>query len=314
MHQTGPYRQVVRAARDRVAVEAQQVGGSVDRMCDQTAHHGLQGVEAVRERRRDAEVAAATSKRPEEVWVRVGPDVEFLTVCGDEFDSDQVVRCETVLGHQPAEAAAKGVAGDARGRDRASGHREPVLCGSVVQLRPEHAALRACRSRVGIDLDPLHFGEVDHHPAVRDGAARDVMTATANRNLKPTPARKSERRGDVTRRPAADDHSRPPVDQAVVDRTSSVIAGVTRFKDRPGDLSGELGDQGGIQRDGHAPTSRSVMAYNSRSSLRRSSPTPQNALLRQRIPHPWELRCAECRRDGYRARVAHAARCAGQNR
>ena len=56
--------------RDRVAVEAQQVGRGVDRVGDQAADDHPHRVQAVGERRRDAEVAAAAAQRPEQVRVR----------------------------------------------------------------------------------------------------------------------------------------------------------------------------------------------------------------------------------------------------
>ena len=61
--------------RDRVAVEAQQFAGRLDRMRDQTARHHRQRVQPVLERGGDAEVAAAAAQRPEEIGMRLGGDV-----------------------------------------------------------------------------------------------------------------------------------------------------------------------------------------------------------------------------------------------
>ena len=141
MHEPGEHGQIVGGVRDRVAVEAQQVGRGVDRMGDQPAHDRLERVQPVRERRRDAEVPAAAAQRPEEIGVRRRVDLEHVALRRDELDREQVVGGEPVLGHQPAEAAAERVARDTRPGDRASGHRQPVLGGGVVQLRPDHAAL-----------------------------------------------------------------------------------------------------------------------------------------------------------------------------
>ena len=104
---------------------------------------------------------------------------------------------------------------------------------------------------VGIDRDPLHLGEVDHHAAVRHGAAGDVVAAAADRDLEPRPARERERRDDVVRRPAADDQGGPAVDEAVVHGTSRVVAGVLRAEDGSGDLSGQVGDEVRIQGCAH---------------------------------------------------------------
>ncbi len=251
MHEPGEHGQIVGAVRHRVAVEAQQLGRGLDRMGDQSAHDRLRGVQPVGERRGDAEVPAAAPQRPEEIGVRRRVDLEYVAFRRDELDREQIVCGESVLGHQPAEAAAEGVARDPRAGDRASGHRQPVLGGGAVQLRPDHAALDRGGSPLGVDRDPLHLGEVDHHPAVRHGAAGHVVAAAADRDLESGPARERERRCDVARRPAADDESRSAVDEAVVNGTGRVVAGVVRCEDGSGDLSGQVGDEGGVQGCAH---------------------------------------------------------------
>ena len=143
--------------RDGVAVEAQHLRAGVDRVRDEATDDHLQRVNPVRERRRDAEVAAAAAQRPEEVGVRLGTDVEHLAVGRDELDAEEVVGGEAVLRHQPAEPAAERVAGDPRRRDRAARDGETMLGGGVVELGPEDASLRADGLRAGIDLDPLHL-------------------------------------------------------------------------------------------------------------------------------------------------------------
>ena len=150
--------------------------------------------------------------------------MEHVALCRDEFDREQVVGSKPVLGHQPAEPAAERVARDARLGDRPSGHRQAVLGGSIVQLRPDHAAFGGGGCLVGIDRDRLHLGEVDHHAAVGHGAAGDVVAAAADRDLESCPARERERRDDVVRRPAADDHRGPAVDEAVVHGTCRLVA------------------------------------------------------------------------------------------
>jgi hypothetical protein len=69
MYQPGEYGQIVGRVRHRVAVEAQQVGRGLDRMGNQSAHDRLERVQPIGERRRDAEVAAATTQRPKEIGV-----------------------------------------------------------------------------------------------------------------------------------------------------------------------------------------------------------------------------------------------------
>jgi hypothetical protein len=177
--------------------------------------------------------------------------VEHLAVGRDELDREQVVDGQPVLGHQPAEAAAERKAGDARRGDHASGHDQPVLGGSVVQLTPDHTALRGGGRLFGIDRDPLHLGEVDHQAAVRHSAAGDVVATAADRDLEPGSTRERERRDDVVGRPAAGDQAWPAVDEAVVEGTRRVIAVVVRSEDGPGDLFGEVGCERGVQGCAH---------------------------------------------------------------
>ena len=87
----------------------------------------LDRVEAELEGRDDAEVAAATAQRPEELDVlrRVGAHV--LAVGRDELDGGEAVGGEAELAGVPADAAAEAVAGDADvGRAAVQGG-EPVV-------------------------------------------------------------------------------------------------------------------------------------------------------------------------------------------
>ena len=178
--------------------------------------------------------------------------MEYVALCRHELYREQVVGSEPVLGHQPTEAAAERVARDTCPGHGASGHRQPVLGGSVVQLPPDHAALGSGGCLVGIDRDPLHLGEIDHHTAVdRYGPAGDVVAAAADRDLESRPARETERRDDVVRRPAADDQLRSAVNQAVVHGAGRVVACILRTEDGSRDLAGKVGDERGVQGCAH---------------------------------------------------------------
>jgi len=215
-------------------------------MRDQTADHRPDRMQPVRERRRDAEVPAAAAKRPEEVGMGVCVDREHVAGRGHELDRQQIVRSEAVLRHQPAEAAAEGVARDARRRDSAAGDGQAVCARCVVELGPDHALGRGGHS-LGIDRDLLHLREVDHHAAVRHGTTRDVVAAAPDRDVEPFPARDGERRSDVARRAAADDQRRPAVDEPVVDRAGAVVPlGFDRLRGAGHDELGVGEKEGGL--------------------------------------------------------------------
>ena len=165
--------------------------------------------------------------------VRFRVDLQHFPVGSDELDAEHVVGGEAVLGHQPAEAAAERVTGDPRRGDGAARYGQPVRGCSVVQLGPKHAPFGGGSPLVGIDVDPFHLSEVDHHSAVRHCSSGDVVPAAPDRDLEPFATRQSEGRHHVARLPAAHDHGRSAVDEAVVYRAGRVVTGVLRAEHRP---------------------------------------------------------------------------------
>src|ERR671934_905969 len=112
MHETGDDPQLVRWLM--LAERAQDIGRGVEGMSDQAADDLSERVQAVLERGGDAEVPAASAKRPEEVGMRLFADVEHLTLCCHELNGQEVVDREAVDSVQPAEPAAQREAGDPR--------------------------------------------------------------------------------------------------------------------------------------------------------------------------------------------------------
>ena len=74
-----------------VAVEREQLGRRLERVHDRPAEDGLDRVRAVLERRHDAEVAAATAHRPEQVGVCVGARGHDLARGEHHLGGEQVV-------------------------------------------------------------------------------------------------------------------------------------------------------------------------------------------------------------------------------
>ena len=111
--------------------------------------------------------------------------------------------------------------------------------GLAVQLLPRRAPLRPRRPAGGIDMDPSHSRHVDHQPALRDCATRDVVPAAADGDLEAARAGEPDRVGDVHRATAARDERGPAVDQAVVDSACLLVAVVARLQDGAGKGRGE---------------------------------------------------------------------------
>jgi hypothetical protein len=70
-----------------------------------------------------------------------------VAVGGDDVRGPQVIECEAVFRHQPADPAAECQAGDPRAPDDAAGRRESVQLCLAIEFSPQDAALRAHRAR-----------------------------------------------------------------------------------------------------------------------------------------------------------------------
>ena len=90
-------------------------------------HDRADGVQFELERRRDAEVAAATVQRPEELGMRVLARGDLHAAREDDVDGHEVVAREAVLPLEPARATAEREAGHAGGRHAPADGRETVL-------------------------------------------------------------------------------------------------------------------------------------------------------------------------------------------
>ena len=126
-----------------VAPGGEHVAGLLPRPDQPAGEDLVQREQLELDRRDDAEVAAASAQREEQVaLVRVVDAVE-LAVGRDDLDRRHVVRREAVLAREPAHAAAERVADDADvGRGAVQGH-EAVLGRGDDDVLPEHAGADA---------------------------------------------------------------------------------------------------------------------------------------------------------------------------
>ena len=83
-------------------------------------------------------------------------------------------------------------------------------------------------SRHRIDPDPVHVREVDHHPAVTDGVARDVVSRPPHGEEEVVFARETHGGHHVSGTRRTDDDARPAVDHRVVDGPRLVVSLVAR--------------------------------------------------------------------------------------
>src|SRR5215207_987487 len=115
--------------------------------------------------------------------------MDHIAVGGDDLGGEQVVNCQSVLADQEADAAGEG---DAADPDRAGVSQPgdpPALAGGNRVFARRGAGPDPGALPVGVDLDRLQFGEVDHQPAVAGSVAGPAVPAAADGELEAALAR-----------------------------------------------------------------------------------------------------------------------------
>jgi hypothetical protein len=105
--------------------------------------------------------------------------------------------------------------------------------GLAIELTPGDAALRTCRVRLRVDMDPFHGGQINDEAAIDRRAARDIMAPAAHGDFERQPPRESDSVHDIGYSPALRDQRRPLVDEAVMDAPGLVIRDVSRPEKTP---------------------------------------------------------------------------------
>jgi hypothetical protein len=113
-------------------------------------------MQAVLERRDDADVGSAAAHGPEQVGVLAGAGRAQSPVRCHDVDRQQIVAGEAVFAAQPAKAAAEREAGDAGGRDRTHRRGQAERLAVMVEFREREARLRARRAPRRVDAAALH--------------------------------------------------------------------------------------------------------------------------------------------------------------
>ena len=245
-------------------VHVEDGGRGVERVGDDTAEDHVERVRLELEGGGHAEVAPSAPKRPEQVGIAVLVDESHLAVRRHQLDAAHVVGRKAVLAHQPAEPAAKGEAGHARGAHHAAGRGLPVRAGGAVVLIPGDTALADRPAPTRVDGHPAHEREVDHQAAIRDGSTGHVVAAASHRDLEAAVAPEVHGVADVGDVVAPRDDPWALVDQPVVDGTHIVIAAIRRAQDRAVEGTDQLirhRDRHHALLSGNAPTAFGCERY-----------------------------------------------------
>ena len=216
---------LVGQGRAEVTVVAKQGGGLIERVEQHAPKNFRDRVQAVFKRGHSAEIAAATTQRPEQVGVIGGAGGTELAVGRHNIGGEQVVNGQAVLAHEPTEAATESEAGDAGVGDHAAGCGKAEWPGFMVEIGPEHAALRAHGAADGIDLNALHARHVNDDAAVVGAVAGGTMAASSQRDEQPVGADEIDGTPHVGRTRAAQDHCGAAVDVAVPHAACGVVGG-----------------------------------------------------------------------------------------
>src|SRR5271156_3776049 len=121
----------------------------------------------------------------------------------------------------------------------------------MVELSPCDAGFGARGAAPRTDPVAFHSREVDHQPAVADGAAGGVVAAAPHCHQNLVRAGEVDGIDDVGHSLAAGDQCGPPVDHAVPDPASILVAGLARAEQRTLQRRFEVVDNGFLQNGAH---------------------------------------------------------------
>jgi hypothetical protein len=154
-------------------------------------------MEPVAQARHDTEVAAAASKRPEQITVPLTVHVQSVSPGGDELDREQVVDRQAVLSDEPADPSAQREPCDANRPGVAEPGCQSVTRGLDGVLPGGKAGLRPSALTNRVDVQATHVSQVEHEPAVAGAMTGETVGAASNRQLEVVPARERNGEGDI---------------------------------------------------------------------------------------------------------------------
>jgi hypothetical protein len=173
--------QRLRLCRQEVAVPAQELSRVADVVEHRSRLHRLRDwMPAERERRDDAEVAAATANCPKKVGVALEIRLNDRSVGEDDRGGDEIVDRQSGTTRKVADAAAERQATDSGRRDDPGRDGEPVLVRCAVDLPEPRTALHAHHPRTRVDRDCVHRRQVDHEPVVDAREPCTVVSAATH--------------------------------------------------------------------------------------------------------------------------------------
>jgi len=95
----------VRSIHRDVAIASQQVKGTAARIEQHTCLHGLERMQTEFQRRDNTKIAASPANGPEQIFILRSAHIDVSAVGADQIDGDYIVAAQSMLAHQPTDAA-----------------------------------------------------------------------------------------------------------------------------------------------------------------------------------------------------------------
>ena len=231
---------------------------------------GAHRCEPVGEAGHHAEVAAPAAQGPEQIGVLGLGRADDARVGGHHVEGDDAVAGPAEAAGQVPEPAAQGEPGDAGRGDESQRRRKAVELGLAIHVAQEAAGLRPREPGRRIHPDATHQRHVEHHRAVGDREAGDVVAASLDRERQPMLAHELHRGDDVSHAETADHQRGAAIDHGVPEAASVVVAWITGAEERAAQTRAQGGDRGGVE--GVLDWSGVGSAWGQRGSLDQSWP------------------------------------------
>jgi hypothetical protein len=122
-------------------------------------------------------------ERPEQLRILVVGSSQVLAVGGDELDRQQIVAHETELAVQPASATAQDQSADPGGGHPATGARQAVRLGHLIEVAHDGPTSHDGGAGLGIDRHRVHAPQVDHDAAVGECRTGHAVPAAPDRDF-----------------------------------------------------------------------------------------------------------------------------------
>src|ERR1051325_1354881 len=119
---------------------------------------------------------------PEQILVFTRAGLPQLSIRRHDLDREEIVDCEAMFTSEPTLPTAKGQPRDARRRDGADRSGEAEMLGCAVEFGPDHSGFRAHHPRSRVNVDGLHWRQVDHQTAFGYRFAGDIVSSIFHGN------------------------------------------------------------------------------------------------------------------------------------